>query len=190
MQPRFMPDLDNPADSLFAAETETDASVALIWSDTGTALTDIPAETTPTPALANQDTAFANSQNNLDNDIATPMPDKSAAGSTSHDIQDTAVPEDGSGPVPAAIFSAPVTSVPALAVLANPAAASAGSHVADVSPGNGGTFESLTHIDYPIFHAALTATAPLHGGGFATAAGAAVFHNGTLYGEFLNQNAG
>ena len=90
--------------------------------------------------------------------------------------QDAAAPEDGGGPVPMAILPAPATSIPAVpasAVLANPLAGSAGSHIADVGIGDGGAFGALAHVDYPIFHAGLTAAAPLNSGGFATAAVAA-----------------
>ncbi len=57
--------------------------------------------------------------------------------------------------------------------MANQVAGSAGSHVADVAIGDGGTFGALAHVDYPIFHAGLTTAAPLNSGGFATAAVAA-----------------
>ena len=71
MQPRFMPDLENPADSLFAAGVEIDANVfPLTWNDAGTGLAETPLETPPTPALSNQDVAFAGGQNNLDDDVA------------------------------------------------------------------------------------------------------------------------
>ena len=133
MQPRFMPDLENPADSLFAAGVEIDANVfPLTWNDAGTALAETPLETPPTPALSNQDVAFTDGQNNLDDDIAVPLPESSAL---AHEALDAAAPEDGGGPIPMAILPAPTTSMPAVpasAVLANPLAGSAGSHVADV----------------------------------------------------------
>ena len=106
MQPRFMPHLEDPADSLVAAGVETDANIALAWSDAGTVLIDTAPETSPDLSLSNQDTALADVQHHLDDDIATPAPDASAADSVSHDIQDATAPEDG-GPVPVAIFSAP-----------------------------------------------------------------------------------
>ena len=146
MQPRFLPDLQNPADSLFAAGVETDANVLpLAWNDAGTALADTPLETPPAPALSNQDVAFTGGQSNLDDDIAMPLPEGSADEST-HDVQDAAAPEDGGGPVPVAILPAPATSIPAApasAVFASPVAESAGSHVADVGIGDGGAFGAL-----------------------------------------------
>jgi hypothetical protein len=171
MQPRFMPDLENPADSLFAAGVEIDANVfPLTWNDAGTALAETPLETPPTTALSNQDVAFAGGQNNLDDDVAVPLPERSAL---THEALDAAAPEDGGGPVPMAILPAPTTSmpvVPASAVLANPLAGSAGLHVADVAVGDGGAFGALAHVDYPIFHAGLTEAAPLNSGGFTTVA--------------------
>ena len=174
MHPRFLPDLQNPADSLFAAGAESDANVLpLTWSDAGTALADTPLETPSTPALSNQDVAFTGGQSNLDDDIAIPLPERSAL---AHDAHDAAAPEDGGGPVPMAILPAPATSIPAVLAspaLANPLAETAGSHVADAGIGDGGTFGALAHVDYPIFHAGLTTAAPLNSGGFATAAVAA-----------------
>ncbi len=168
MQPRFVPDLQNPADSLFAAAVETDANVLpLAWNDAGTALADAPVETPPAPALSNQEVAFTGGQSNLDDDIAVPLPESSAL---THDVQGAAAPEDGGGPIPMAILPAPATPIPAALAspaLANPLVESAGSHVGDVGIGDGG---ALTHVDYPIFHAGLTTAAPLNSGGFATAA--------------------
>ena len=173
MQPRFVPDLLSPADSLFAAGVETDANVLpLAWDDAGTALADIPVETPPAPVLSNQDVAFTGGQSNLDDDIAVLLPERSAL---THDVQDAAAPEDGGGPVPMAILPAPATSIPAVPALAfaSPAAESVGPHFTDVSSGDGGAFGALAHVDYPIFHAGLTTAAPLNSGGFATAAVAA-----------------
>src|SRR3984957_19973389 len=171
---RLILNLRNPADSLFAAGVEIDANVfPLTWNDAGTALADTPLETPPTPALSNQDVAFAGGQNNLDDDVAVSLPERSAL---THDALDAAGQEDGGGPVPMAILPAPTTSMPAVpasAVLANPPAGSAGSHVADVAVGDGGAFGALAHVDYPIFHAGLTEAAPLNSGGFATATVAA-----------------
>ncbi len=131
MQLRFLPVPQSPIEDPFAAGAETDANVfPLIWNDVGTALTDGAFETPP-PSLSNQDTALTASQNNLDDDIAAP-PNESAADSASHHVQDATGPEDGGGRVPTAIPLAAVTSIPALAVLANPVAGSAGSHIADV----------------------------------------------------------
>jgi hypothetical protein len=177
---RFMPDLENPAGSLFAAGVESDPNVSLVSDVAGTALIDADLATPATPplpnqetALPNQETAFADGQTTFDADIATPLPDGSAAASTSHDIQDATAPEDGGGPAPAVIFSVPVTSVTALAVLANPLAESVGPHVADIGIGDVGAFGALPHADYPIFPAGLIATASPHGGASATAAIAA-----------------
>src|ERR1019366_5602086 len=162
MQPRFMPELRNAADNLFAAEVETDANVfPLTWNDAGTVLADTPLETPPTPALSNQDVGFTGGQNNLDDDIAVPLPERSAL---AHDALDAAAPEDGGGPVPMATFPAPATSIATLPVLANPVAGSTGSHVADVAIGDGGAFGALAHVDYPIFHAGPTTAAPLNSG--------------------------
>ena len=171
MQPRFVPDLQNPADRLFAAGIETDANVPpLTWDDARTTLNDNPLETTATPALSNQLVAFIDGQN-LDDDVTVPLPERSIL--THDDAQNAIAPEDGSGPVAMAIFPAPATSMPASSVLADPVAGSAGPHVADVSIGDGDAFGAAVHSDYPIFRAGLTATAPLNSGGFATAALAA-----------------
>ena len=172
MHPRFMPDLQVPADSLFAAGVETDAAnvLPLIASDAETASTDTASETPPTPPHANQDTALADDQINLGDDIATTAPDGSTANSTAHDAQDATAPEDGGGLVPVAILPAPATPIPASPVLASPLAGSAGFHVADAGVADTGAFGALAHADYPIFHPGLTAAAPLHGGGSAAAA--------------------
>jgi VCBS repeat-containing protein len=170
MQPRFMPDLQTPAD-LFAAGVETDAYVSpLIGSDGGTVLIDTASETPPVPSLSNQDVAFADGQDSPDDAIAAPMPDASASYQIVHDSEDATAPVDGGGLVPAAILPAPAMSVPALAVLADPVAGSAGSHVADAGVGDGGAFETLAHADHPMFHASLIVAAPLHSGGLAAAA--------------------
>jgi hypothetical protein len=174
MQPRFMPDLQNPADSPLAAGVESDANVfPLTWNDAGTALDDTPLVRPPTPALSNQDVAFTGGQSNLDDDITIPLPERSAL---AHDAHDAAAQEDGGGPVPMAILPAPATSMPAVLAspaLANPVAETAGSHVTDAGIGDGGAFGVLAHADYPIFHAGLTTAATLNSGGFATAAVAA-----------------
>src|ERR1700722_4029187 len=168
---RFILNLQNPADSLFAAGVEIDANVfPLTWNDAGTGLAETPLETPPTPPLSNQDVAFAGGQNNLDDDVAVSLPERSAL---THDALDAVAPEDRGGPVPMAILPGPATSMPAVpasAVLANPLA---GSHVADVGIGDGGAFGAPAHVDYPIFHAGLTEAAPLNSGGFATATVAA-----------------
>ncbi len=169
MQPKFMPELQGPAGSLYAAGVETDANVSpSTWNDAGTAFNGNALETTASPALSNQDVAFIDGQNNLDDDVTVPLPERSIL--THDDAQDTAAPEDGSGSVAMATFPAPATSIATLPVLANQVAGSAGSHVADVAIGDGGTFGALAHVDYPIFHAGLTTAAPLNSGGFATAA--------------------
>ena len=97
MQPRFVPDLQNPTDSLFAAGVEADANIfPLTWNDAGTALADTPLKTSPTPVVSNQDVAFIGGHGNLDDDIATSAPSGSAPDPTFHDAQDAAAPEDGS----------------------------------------------------------------------------------------------
>ncbi len=105
MQPRFMPELQEPADSLYAAGVETDANVSpSTWNDAGTAFNGNALETTASPALSNQDVAFIDGQNNLDDDVTVPLPERSIL--THDDAQDTAAPEDGSGSVAMATFPA------------------------------------------------------------------------------------
>ena len=106
MQPRFMPDLQEPADSLYGAGVETDANVSpSTWNDAGTAFNGNALETTASHALSNQDVAFIDGQNNLDDDVTVPLPERSIL--THDDAQDTAAPEDGSGSVAMATFPAP-----------------------------------------------------------------------------------
>ena len=158
MQPRFMPDIQKPADTLFAG-VETDAYAATLTFSDGTAPVALieAAVDTPPPTAANHDIAFTAGPNSFD-DIA-PAQDANAAWQLAHDTQDSSAPADSGGLVTATVLPAP-TSVSSLAAFAGAAAGFTGSQVAVTSLGTGGAFGTLASAEQQMFHFGPIATPP------------------------------